>query len=67
MSDWRNRCSEEACLRATFANTLTAGTVREGDQIDVRPNPELLMTLVAMEVAFEAGDAGDREERELQE
>lgn len=54
-------------MRATFANTLTAGTMREGNQIDVRPNPERVSSVVAMSGECEAGDACDREERELQE
>ena len=54
-------------MRATFANTLTAGTMREGNQIDVRPNPERVMGVVAMCDECETGVASDREEPELQE
>lgn len=48
MTAWRCRCSTEACIRDSFPNVSLAATVREGGQIDVRPDPAFVANLVCV-------------------
>ena len=48
MTAWRCRCSVEACIRDSFPNVSLAATVREGGQIDVRPDPAFVANLVGV-------------------
>lgn len=53
LTNWRCRCSEEACLKMTFTNTGLAAAVREGGQIDVRVDPTFVTVLVEYMNRFE--------------
>ena len=46
LTAWRSRCAEEACIQAVFPNVSLAATVREGGQIDVRPDAAFVSHLV---------------------
>ena len=50
MTAWRCRCSAEACIRDSFPNVSLAATVREGGQIDVRPDPAFVANLVGVQI-----------------
>lgn len=50
MTAWRCRCSAEACIRDSFPNVSLAATVREGGQIDVRPDPAFVANLVSVQI-----------------
>ena len=64
---WRCRCSEQRCLRSTFSTTRVAGAVREGGQIDVRPDPDFVARVVETRRRCDAGGDRDREEQEREE
>ena len=46
LTAWRSRCSSESCIQSVFPNVSLAATVREGGQIDVRPDPAYVSSLV---------------------
>ena len=54
-------------MQSTFATTSLAATVREGGQIDVRPDPDFVARVVETRRRCDAGGDRDREEQERQE
>lgn len=46
LTAWRCRCSCEPCILSVYTNVSLAATVREGGQIDVRPEPTFVSNLV---------------------
>ena len=47
LTAWRCRCSGKECIQSVFPNVSLAATVREGGQIDVRPDPAFVSHLVS--------------------
>lgn len=54
-------------MQSTFATTSLAAMVREGGQIDVRPDPDFVARVVETRRRCDAGGDRDREEQERQE